>query len=64
MYYKTYADGTKAYGKVNNDEESRRLQRAIDDFHNWNLQLPVDKCVVVHCSRRDQKHEHFIEVNR
>ena len=66
--FKTYADDTKICAKVNNDDDARQLQNAINDFHRWtkslDLKLSVEKCVVMHCGNGNAKHDHFIEGQR
>lgn len=57
--YKTYADDTKMYAKVNSIDDSKVLQRAIDDFYEWtksfDLRLSVEKCLVMHCGKKKQE---------
>jgi len=61
---KIYADDTKIYAKVNNDEDFMLLQEAINRFYEWTLSLDlllsVGKCNVVHFGRRNQFREYFI----
>ena len=63
--YKTYADDTKIDAKVNNSEESLELQRAVEDFYSWtkslDLKLSIEKCVVMHCGRKNENRDYFID---
>jgi len=47
-----YADNSRIFREVNNEEDSRSLQRDLDQLVQWEgmwqLRLNVDKCKVMH----------------
>ena len=58
--FKAYADDTK----VNNSEDFRVLQSAIEDFYSWtqslDLRLSVEKRLVMRCGRKNRNHEYLV----
>ena len=49
---------------MNNPEESLEVQRAVEDFYSWtkslDLELSIEKCVVMHCGRKNENRDYFI----
>lgn len=59
VFHKAYAVDTKVYARVNDEQEHRALQRAIDDFHSLtkslDLSLPDGKWLVMYCGRKNDR---------
>lgn len=61
---KIYADDTRMYTVVNNEDDRNTLQNAIDLFFNWtqslDLMLSLEKIYVLHYGRNNKKFDYFI----
>ena len=57
-----FADDTKLYRMIRNEEDSKTLQCDIDRLYNWSLEwqmeFNVDKCKVMHIGRNNTRHNY------
>jgi Reverse transcriptase (RNA-dependent DNA polymerase)/Endonuclease-reverse transcriptase len=60
-----FADDTKVGHTVNNEDDRRKLQEAIDNLVSWSkkwgMQFNVKKCKVVHFGRSNQCYEYSMD---
>jgi len=61
---KLYADDTKIYQKVNNEEDAAELQENIDAIYKWSLEWQLlfhpDKCHIVHFGKSNIRHNYHM----
>ena len=61
---KIFADDTKVYNKIENDEDVTSLQKAIDEMFEWTekwlLKFNKEKCKLLHLGNKNKRHEYFI----
>ena len=61
---KIFADDTKVYNKIENDDDVNCLQKAIDEMFEWTekwlLKFNNDKCKMLHLGNKNKRHEYFI----
>ena len=61
---KIFADDTKVFKGIKNDDDVTNLQNAIDEMYEWTnkwlLKFDKEKCKVLHLGRNNPKHEYFI----
>ena len=61
---KMYADDTKIYQFVNNEEQAEKLQEEIDKLYNWSqvwqLLFHPDKCHILHLGNKSINHEYYM----
>lgn len=59
-----FADDTKVFGKVNNEEEARRLQEDLDRLLTWSIdsqmEFNIDKCKVLHVGKNNRNHDYTL----
>ena len=60
-----FADDTKLYGKVNNEENRKQLQkdldRLVDWTREWQMEFNIDKCKVMHIGKRNTNFTYEME---
>ena len=61
---KIYADDTKAYTCIVNENDQARLQNSIDEMFNWTQQWQLNfnasKCKILHIGENNPRHSYFI----
>ena len=61
---KMYADDTKIFQLVNNEEQAKKLQEEIDKLYNWSqvwqLLFHPDKCHILHLGNKSINHEYYM----
>ena len=61
---KIFADDTKAYCQIKNEQDKRNLQQTIDLMHDWTekwqLHFNETKCKVLHLGQNNPRHSYFI----
>ena len=61
---KIFANDTKAYKAINDDNDVLHLQTAIDAMFEWTqkwlLQFNKQKCKILHLGRNNPKHNYII----
>ena len=59
---KIFADDTKVYSKITNDDDYRKLQESLRKLvqwtEDWLVKFNCDKCKVLHMGRQNPKHEY------
>ena len=67
---KIFADDTKVYTKIENQQDANKLQETIDNMHQWTktwlLRFNEAKCNVLHLGDNNPRHKYYIgdEPNR
>jgi len=61
---KIFADDTKAYSRIENQQDQTNLQQTIDLMHDWTVKWQLHfnetKCKVLHLGHNNQKLSYFI----
>ena len=61
---KIFADDTKVYKEINDDNNVEQLQNAIDSMFDWTqkwlLKFNKDKCKILHLGKNNPKNKYFI----
>ena len=61
---KIFADDTKVYNTIENNEDVVSLQKAIDEMFQWTekwlLRFNKEKCKVLHLGSKNLKHDYYI----
>ena len=61
---KIFADDTKAYKGIKNEDDAKLLQKAIDEMFQWTqkwlLQFNKDKCKILHLGKNNPKYNYTI----
>ena len=61
---KIFADDTKVYNGINNDDNVKKLQEAIDSMFEWTqkwlLKFNKEKCKLLHIGKNNKKNKYFI----
>ena len=61
---KIFADDTKAYSRIENQQDQENLQQTIDLMHDWTekwqLHFNETKCKILHLGHNNQKFNYFI----
>ena len=61
---KIFADDTKAYKEIRNNDDVNKLQKAIDEMFEWTqkwlLKFNEQKCKMLHLGNNNTKNEYFI----
>ena len=61
---KIFADDTKVYNKIDNSDNVKYLQNAIDELYLWTqkwlLMFNKEKCKILHLGKNNKKNEYFI----
>ena len=61
---KIFADDTKVYREIKNDNDVKDLQNAIDEMYNWTnkwlLKFNKQKCKIIHLGNNNVKNDYFI----
>ena len=62
---KIFADDTKIYSKVDNENDARLVQEDIDKLVSWSqkwlLSFNAEKCKVMHIGRRNDRERYYME---
>jgi len=60
-----FADDTKLYGKVNNEENRKQLQKDLDHLvewtRQWQMEFNINKCKVMHIGKRNSNYTYEME---
>ena len=58
---KIFADDTKVYREIKNDNDVKDLQNAIDEMYNWTnkwlLKFNKQKCKIIHLGNNNTKND-------
>ena len=61
---KIFADDTKAYSRIQNQQDQTNLQQTIDLMHDWTVKWQLhfneSKCKVLHLGHNNQRLEYYI----
>ena len=61
---KIFADDTKVYKEIKNENDVNDLQKAIDEMYNWTqtwlLKFNAEKCKLLHLGSNNNKYDYFI----
>ena len=61
---KIFADDTKVFKGIKNDDDVTNLQHAIDEMYEWTnkwlLKFNKQKCKILHLGKNNPKHDYFI----
>ena len=61
---KIFADDTKIYSTVNNENDSNNLQETINSLYKWSktwlLEFNPNKCKVIHIGKNNNKFKYYI----
>ena len=61
---KIFADDTKAYKEIRNNDDVNKLQKAIDEMYEWTqkwlLKFNEQKCKMLHLGNNNVKNNYFI----
>ena len=61
---KIFADDTKIYHGVNDENNVNKLQKSIDAMYEWTqkwlLQFNKEKCKILHLGNKNEKNKYFI----
>ena len=61
---KIFADDTKVFKRIKNEDDVTNLQHAIDEMYEWTnkwlLKFNKQKCKILHLGKNNPKHDYFI----